>query len=139
MSKSNRNPALKICELNHVAIHVRNVAVSCTFYERVLCLKPMPRPAFDFPGAWFRLGVDQELHLIGERGEKVVSGSRSNHFAVLVEDVDAWENHLVSVGADFHPKKMRPDGALQIFLADPDGHTIELCTESPGIPGNASR
>jgi hypothetical protein len=25
------------------------------------------------------------------------------------------------------PKKKRPDGAWQIFLNDPDGHTIELC------------
>lgn len=119
---------MTVCELNHVAIHVVDVAKSCAFYERVLRLEPMPRPAFDFPGAWFRLGVTQELHLIGERGEKVVSGNRSNHFALLVDDIEAWEKHLVNVGAVFHPRKKRPDGARQIFLADPDGHTIELCS-----------
>lgn len=119
---------MKICELNHVAIHVANVEASCAFYERVLCLRPMPRPAFDFPGAWFRLGVTQELHLIGERGEKVVSGNRSNHFALLVDDIEAWEKHLINVGATFRPRKKRPDGAWQIFLTDPDGHTIELCS-----------
>ncbi len=119
---------MTVCELNHVAIHVADVAASCTFYERVLCLRPMLRPAFDFPGAWFQLGTSQELHLIGERGEKVVSGNRSNHFALLVDDIEAWEKHLINVGATFRPRKKRPDGAWQIFLTDPDGHTIELCT-----------
>ena len=32
-------------ELNHVAIHVEDVEQSCAFYERVLELKPIPRPA----------------------------------------------------------------------------------------------
>ena len=118
---------LKICELNHVAVPVADVAASCSFYERVLCLHPIPRPAFDFPGAWFRLGISQELHLIGRRGEKVVSGNRSNHFALLVVDIEACETHLKKIDVPFQPKKKRPDGAWQIFLNDPDGHTIELC------------
>jgi len=118
---------MNISELNHVALHVADLARSCDFYERVLALPPIPRPNFDFPGAWFRLGRTQELHLIGERGEPVNSGSRSNHFALRVEDIVAWERHLVTAGAVFQPKKQRPDGAWQIFLCDPDGHFIELC------------
>ena len=42
-------------ELNHVGLHVKDVAKSCEFYERVLELQPIPRPAFDFPGAWYCL------------------------------------------------------------------------------------
>lgn len=119
---------MKVCELNHVAIHVADVARSCAFYERVLCLVPIARPAFDYPGAWFRLGPTQELHLLGERGEKATSGSRRNHFALRVDDLEAWEAHLTQSGAVFRPKKQRPDGAWQIFLCDPDGHFIELFT-----------
>jgi lactoylglutathione lyase len=119
---------MKICELNHVAIQVANVELSCDFYRRVLQLSPLPRPAFDFPGAWFRLGASQELHLIGERSEPVIAGSRGNHFALQVDDLVAWGKHLRNVGADFQPAKPRPDGALQIFLRDPDGHYIELFT-----------
>jgi hypothetical protein len=33
---------------------------------------------------------------------------------------------LKKVGAEFRPKKQRPDGAWQIFLRDLDGHFIEL-------------
>jgi catechol 2,3-dioxygenase-like lactoylglutathione lyase family enzyme len=117
---------MRILELNHVAIHVADVARSSDFYERVLRLQPMARPAFDFPGAWFRLGERQELHLIGRRERDVVSGSRGNHFALQVDDIDAWHEHLTGCLVAFQPKKQRPDGAWQIFLTDPDGHFIEL-------------
>ena len=119
---------MKIHELNHVAIHVRDVGKSCRFYQEILRLEPIPRPAFTFPGAWFRLGTDQELHLIGERAEPVVSHNRGNHFALRVDDLDAWERHLDSAGMEHLPRKRRPDGAWQLFLHDPDGHVIELFT-----------
>ena len=119
---------MKIHELNHVALHVSDVARSCEFYSRVLRLESMPRPAFDFPGAWFRLGTQQELHLIGRPDAPVEPRSRNNHFALRVDDIAAWEEHLRKVGADFRPPKLRPDGASQIFLRDPDGHYIELFT-----------
>jgi len=122
---------MKILELNHVALLVKDVGRSCDFYERVMRLAPMARPAFDFPGAWFRLGTNQELHLIGGGSGSALSGNRSNHFALLTDDLEAWEKHLQAQNADFHPQKLRPDGAGQIFLRDPDGHAIELCTAPP--------
>lgn len=119
---------MKILELNHVAIHVADVPRSCEFYSRVLRLEAMPRPAFDFPGAWFRLGTQQELHLIGRTNEPVEPRSRNNHFALMVDDITEWEAHLKTVDATFRGPKPRPDGAMQIFVGDPDGHYIELFT-----------
>ena len=119
---------MKIHELNHVAIHVADVARSCAFYRDVLRLESLPRPAFDFPGAWFRLGTVQELHLIGRVITTGPPVNTNDHFALRVEDILAWERHLRDVGAEFRPKKQRPDGAWQIFLRDPDGHIIELFT-----------
>ncbi len=123
---------MKIVQLNHVALHVADVPRSVSFYRDVLQLESLPRPAFSFPGAWFRLGEDQELHLIGERTAEVVSHHRGNHFALMVDDIDAWEKHLGQQQAEHLPRKIRPDGAYQIFLKDPDGHYIELCTP-PGM------
>jgi lactoylglutathione lyase len=117
---------MTIRELNHVAIHVTNVARSSEFYRLVLRLEPIPRPAFNFPGAWFRLGTQQELHLIGSHGAPFSPVNRNNHFALRVDDIDAWERHLQSVDAVFASKQQRPDGAWQIFVSDPDGHAIEL-------------
>ncbi len=121
---------LTIKELNHVAIYVANVEKSVVFYQEILGLKKLPRPAFDFPGAWFQLGKNQELHLIGIRTEPVVSGSRSNHFALEVFDIKAWEDHLKRQNATYRPPKPRPDGVLQIFVQDPDGYWVELFARS---------
>jgi len=122
---------MHIAQLNHVAIHVADVERSVAFYRDVLRLEPIPRPGFTFPGAWFRLGADQELHIIGERKDPVVSHNRGNHYALMVDDLDAWEKHLTERGAKFVPRRTRPDGALQVFVVDPDGHYVELCTPPP--------
>ena len=122
--------AMEIRELNHVALHVADLDKSSAFYRDVLRLTSISRPAFTFPGAWFRLGRNQELHLIGERFGPVISRKRGNHFALRVDELDSWEAHLKKMGADFRPKKQRPDGAWQVFLHDPDGHVVELFTPS---------
>ncbi len=119
---------MRIHQLDHVALHVRNVEESVRFYRDVLELEPLPRPDFDFPGAWFRLGMAQELHLIGDRTQPVISSNRGNHFALMVYDIDGFAAALTRKGIAFRGPSPRPDGASQIFLQDPDGHVIELCT-----------
>ena len=119
---------MQFLQLNHVALHVADVERSVAFYRDVLRLTPIPRPAFSFPGAWFQLGVDQELHLIGERTREVISHNRGNHFALLVDDFDAWERYLIEQKVNMAPRRTRPDGALQLYAIDPDGHYVELCT-----------
>lgn len=118
---------MQTLQLNHVALHVADVEASVVFYRDALKLTPLKRPEFDFPGAWFRLGVDQELHLIGDRDLPVHSHHRGGHFALIVDDLDRWENHLDQCNATRLPRKTRPDGAFQTFVQDPDGHWIELC------------
>ncbi|AEI50933.1 VOC family protein [Runella slithyformis] len=117
---------LSIIGINHVALYVADVERSINFYKTIVGLTSLVRPAFDFPGAWFRLGTTQELHLIGIRTEVVVSGSRSNHFALEVDDLDAWEAHFKANAATYRPPKFRPDGVRQLFLQDPDGYWIEF-------------
>jgi catechol 2,3-dioxygenase-like lactoylglutathione lyase family enzyme len=119
---------MTICELNHVAVYVTDVKRSSEFYQHVLKLESIPRPAFSFPGAWFRLGTNQELHLIASHRSPFFPSHENNHFALRVDDLDGWERHLKEVGADFAARKPRPDGALQVFLRDPDGHVVELFT-----------
>jgi len=134
--RSFRNPPsngnrMKTTQLNHVALHVADVDTSVQFYADVMQLQPIPRPAFQFPGAWFRLGADQELHLIGER-DVPVSGaqSRGNHWALMIDDMPAWEEYLQEKGIPYTPRRTRPDGAYQIYVSDPDGHCLELCTQT---------
>ena len=123
---------MKPPQLNHVALHVADVDKSIQFYSEIMQLKEIPRPGFTFPGAWFLLGVDQELHLIGERDEPVSGAkSRGNHWALMIDDMDAWEAYLQGKGIPYTPRRTRPDGAFQIYVSDPDGHCLELCTQPP--------
>jgi lactoylglutathione lyase len=125
---------VNVSQLNHVALHVADVERSRRFYVQTLRLKPIPRPAFSFPGFWFRIGTDQELHLIGDRNEPVHSHHRGNHFALRVSNIAATQEWLRECRAEFSGPSQRPDGAWQIFLVDPDGHCIELCELPDGSP-----
>ena len=122
---------MKTLQLNHVALHVADLERSVAFYREVFKLEPMPRPDFAFPGAWFRIGEDQELHLIGERTTAVISHNRGNHWAMMIDDMDAWEKYFREKDIPYLPRRRRPDGAFQIYLIDPDGHYVELCTAVP--------
>ncbi len=116
---------MEIQELNHVAIYVKDVEESTRFYKDILELQPIPRPAFNFPGAWFRLGSHQELHLIGNRSEEITLHKR-HHFALKVASAKEAETFLKKKEVKYTGPKERPDGATQIFIQDPDGYHIEL-------------
>lgn len=116
---------MEIEELNHVAIYVKDLVISYHFYHNLLELEPIPRPAFNFPGAWFRLGTHQELHLIANRQEELTL-HRQHHFALKVRSAKQVEELLIKKEVEFTGPKPRPDGAIQIFIRDPDGYYIEL-------------
>lgn len=116
---------MDIEELNHVAIYVKDLEASYRFYHEALELEPLPRPDFNFPGAWFRLGRQQELHLIAPREEELIF-LKKQHFALKIKSVQQAEELLKKKGIPFTGPKPRPDGAIQIFIQDPDGYYIEL-------------
>lgn len=120
---------MEINQLNHTAIHVSNLERSVAFYRDVLKLRRISRPAFDFDGAWFQTGPDQELHIILSPTTKTIPPDR--HTAYRVADMAAAQAHLNALNVAYMGPKHRPDGALQLFLYDPDGHIVELA-ELPG-------
>ena len=118
---------MKTNDLNHVALHVENLELSMEFYGEALGLEAIARPDFDFPGAWYRLGQFQELHLIAGRAAVVNSSTRGSHFALGVADMEEAESFLACRGIAHTPRQTRPDGAFQIYIEDPDGYWIEFC------------
>ena len=117
--------SLKVHELNHVALHVSDLEKSIHFYGEILELPSLPRPAFNFPGAWFALG-NQELHLIDDP-EIQADSRRHHHFALLVDDAFAARAALEAKGlTEFRGPSPRPDGPMQLFFHDPDGYLIEM-------------
>lgn len=128
---------MKVTQLNHVGLHVADVERSVAFYRDVVGLTQIPRASFPFPGAWFRIGAatdpahEQTLHILGLRTEAVRSDRRGTHFAMQVESALEAKAALESRGAAVEGPDTRSDGALQIFIRDPDGHAIEFC-QLPG-------
>ena len=131
---------IQVKHIDHVTLVVRSVAVSRRFYVGLLGMSEVARPAFDFEGAWFQAGATL-IHLIEEHDRSGPAGfpvevlrksSRNHHFAFEVEDARAASALLKDRGIELvDDAKTRPDGAVQVFLADPDGHVIELCTSVP--------
>jgi catechol 2,3-dioxygenase-like lactoylglutathione lyase family enzyme len=100
-------------------------------------MREVPRPAFSFDGLWFQAGQTQ-IHLIlefagsGPAGNLVpehLRSSRTHHIAFAVDDAQAWTPRLKAMGVPLvSPPRLRPDGYLQVFVTDPDGHVVELCS-----------
>ncbi|MCA9050435.1 MAG: VOC family protein [Planctomycetaceae bacterium] len=132
---------IQVRYIDHVTLVVRDVEAARRFYVGLLGMKEVRRPAFSFPGAWFQAGATL-VHLIEEHSESGPAGfpqevlkksSRNHHFAFEVDDARAAAQTLKQLGIPLvDDAKLRPDGAVQVFLTDPDGHVIELSSSPPG-------
>lgn len=133
---------MELAAIHHVALTVTDIEKSRAFYRQILAIEEIPRPPFDFPGAWFRVGETQEVHLIVHSRatfrEKPLD-TRDVHFALRVpshraaveflraqgyrEDADLNDPHRMIVQP--HPTAGYP----QIYICDPDRHVIEINSE----------
>jgi glyoxylase I family protein len=133
---------MEITAIHHTALTVKDIERSRKFYREILSLKEIPRPPFDFPGAWFQVGDAQELHLIvhgpATFREKPLD-TRDVHFAVRVPGFQAAVEFLRAQGYredaepdDPHRMIVQPHataGYPQIYICDPDRHVIEINAE----------
>jgi catechol 2,3-dioxygenase-like lactoylglutathione lyase family enzyme len=125
---------------HHIALTVTDLERSRLFYREILGLAEIPRPPFNFPGAWFQLGATQQLHLIVHTNPTFRTGkaldSRDVHFAVRVPDYHQAVAELRSKGYrdegapnEFSRMILQPHataGFPQIYILDPDRHVIEI-------------
>jgi catechol 2,3-dioxygenase-like lactoylglutathione lyase family enzyme/uncharacterized protein YunC (DUF1805 family) len=134
-------PGIHVQSIDHATLVVKDLERSRHFYVDVLGMREVPRPAFSFAGSWFQAGQTQ-IHLIlefaasGPAGNPVpehLRSSRTHHVAFLVEDAAATIAHLRAHEVPIlSGPKPRPDGHVQVFVTDPDGHVIELCSAPKG-------
>jgi glyoxylase I family protein len=137
------NGFMQIQAIHHVSLTVRDLDRSVRFYREILGLRPIERPPFGFPGAWFAVGDTQHLHLIVHdgatfRGDRGIN-TRDGHFAVRVASYRRTVEFLRSKGyredapeLDLLQLRLQPHataGFPQIYILDPDRHVIELNAE----------
>jgi catechol 2,3-dioxygenase-like lactoylglutathione lyase family enzyme len=116
--------------LSHVSVVVSDLEKARAFYGGVLGLNEIPRPAFDFPGAWYSLGGDVQLHVIVNASWPFRPRDgfeiRAPHFALWVGDADALAERMERRGCAFDDYVSTPTGLRQLFVHDPDGNMVEF-------------
>ncbi len=127
---------LAVKTIDHVTLVVADLERSARFYVDLLGMRRVERPGFNFPGLWFQAG-DTQIHLILEHAQSSPAGAalpppsagagRVFHFAFEVDDarqaVATLKEHGVVVRGG---PSLRPDGCVQTWCHDPDGHVVEL-------------
>jgi catechol 2,3-dioxygenase-like lactoylglutathione lyase family enzyme len=109
-----------------VALHVRDLDASVLFFTNIFGFDLIPRPAFDFEGAWLSIDRNIQLHLL-KFDNAVISHSRLCHFAFNTDDdLEIYIEKCQRFGYDYKPIKRRPDGKRQLFIIEPNGWYIEI-------------
>lgn len=119
-------------KMSHVSVTVTDVGKAREFYTGALGLQEIPRPAFDFPGIWYSLGGELQLHIIHNDElvrpavERETIQARYPHFALWTDDADATARRLEALGLPCRDVISGPTGLRQMFVKDPDGNMVEF-------------
>jgi catechol 2,3-dioxygenase-like lactoylglutathione lyase family enzyme len=119
--------------MHHVGLCVTDITRAKAFYGGVLGLRELPRPPFDFGGAWYQVGQCQ-LHLIVHPPTRTMRGTREidardGHLAIRVHSYEATLHHLRSHGIECLERPDNPTPWAQIYVTDPDGNVVEFNAE----------
>ena len=117
---------------NHMALSVKDIDRSVSFYKKVLSLKEITNRTKTAGIRWFSLGENKELHLISILKEQVTI-NKAVHLALTTSDFSRFVKTLEKeniVYSDWpgtvNKINIRPDGIKQVFFQDPDGYWIEV-------------
>ena len=116
-------------ELDHISLTVDDFEAVRPFYEEVLGLEQDPaRPAFGFPGAWYKVGASQ-IHII-QRPENADVGSHAPtltpiaaHVALRIDDYDEGVAYFKGLGIEVFETNAENG---QFWVRDPGGNVFEL-------------
>jgi len=114
----------------HDAYPISDLDRSLRFYTEVMGLKVLPRPEMAFAGAWLADDTGHvEIHLFVSDALKPGPGTApsnlARHAAYAVDDLEAWRQFLKGQGLPILERSIS-GRTPQVFVTDPDGHTIEL-------------
>ena len=120
--------------VHHVSFPIADLARARDFYEGVLGLAPIARPAMGIQGVWYRAG-DTEVHLIvtppghevGARPPKLTPLGPHTAFAI-----DDYAETLAALRAKGVEVLETSAQAGQMWIRDPDGNVFELIAPRRG-------
>jgi catechol 2,3-dioxygenase-like lactoylglutathione lyase family enzyme len=126
MTTSSRD--IQVKHVNHIVTMVQDPRRSLVFYCDLLGFKQIPSMVDNPLVTWLQLPSGVMLHLI----ESAEAPARPDnvHHAFEVEDFDAAEQALHAKSVPIERTGVRKDGRRFLFIRDPDGDRVELCTPS---------
>jgi catechol 2,3-dioxygenase-like lactoylglutathione lyase family enzyme len=119
---------IRVQHVNHVVTMVREAPRSIEFYCDLLGFKQIPSMVDNPNITWLQLPSGVMLHLI--ESQEAPARPENVHHAFEVEDFDAATKALQERGITIERTGVRRDGQRFLFIRDPDGNRVELCTPS---------
>lgn len=133
MEKTEKNKAVPLLGLRHLALRVSNMERSRRFYQEQIGMKIVWQP--DDRACYLSLGCDNlALHqtISGESIAKE-TGQKLDHLGFIAENekiVDQMFEQVKAAGVPIvKPTKRHRDGAYSFYMADPDGNVIQILYE----------
>jgi len=137
LSQSQTKPLVKITELDHIVLRVRDVETSLRFYTQVL---GMPAERVEqwrageirFPSA--RLNADTIIDFFGSDQEPIGRDGAKNqdHFCMVIEptDMEELKANFEGIGVDIQAGPGKRWGShgdgISLYIYDPDDNVVEL-------------
>lgn len=119
----------RIDAILHASVLVADTDRALAFYAGVLGMPVDPdRPDLGFPGAWLKIGEDQQIHLLelpnpDPTSDRPAHGGRDRHVALRIDDIEPLRAALDAAGVDY---TLSRSGRRALFCRDPDGNALEF-------------
>ena len=118
--------------MRHIALKVRDIGRSKSFYQDILGMEVVWEP--DSQNVYLSSGCDNiALHEVSQRFATGAAEQQLDHLGFLVETIDQvkqLEQEFDAKGVKIvHPFKIHRDGSASFYCTDPDGIMIQMLYE----------
>ncbi|MDG1117732.1 MAG: VOC family protein [Flavimaricola sp.] len=125
-------------DLDHINIRTSRLAEMIDWYDKVLGMKPGPRPDFSFPGAWLYAKDQAMVHVVEVKAEPGSDPDdlKLEHGAFRATGFDEFIAKLDRMGEKYELTRVPTFPIVQVNIWDPDGNHLHIdfhADEAPAV------
>ena len=128
---------IQITNFNHVVTMVKDTPRAMKFYHDLLGIKQIQSQVDNPKITWLQLPDGTMLHLI--ETPDAPAKPENIHHAFQVKDFEGTRKILQENGYPAVSEGVRHDGQCYIFVRDPEGNRVEICTAAGYAPAPPRR